>query len=334
MRLQNGDWPDEFPKHRYATVIVECFTGQALEAYASMPIDLVTDYEAIKRAVLKRFNVTANTSRLHFRQRYPASGQSYSDFAVKQTSCATAWVRSAGALNDPGKLLDLVILEDFINKTPEDLRVWLIDKKPVNVLQAAEMADDFVQTRSNYSVNTNCSFTNYSKFDKDSNGVIVQTHNHDNTGNVTQQVQLKKDFIDKPTVQNVHCGNDMSAGNTFHYASPTDNKWSGPRKFIHRRQFFRGPGFQFRGSQNPRWNGATGSWDNCRPSSMDSELRKSSPHVGVVHPEADTDYAMSGFPSSSGNYNLQNNSDNYTDHVFDTTYYPTYTASFNHTKNM
>ena len=134
------------PREQHASLIVETLSGKALQAYACMDINDVTNYGAIKQAVLKRFNVSAETSRIMFRESLPSNHSSFSDYGVKLSSMATSWVRNAQA-HSFQTLFEMMVLEQFLSKVPEDLRVWLIDKKPANVKEASEFADSYCQSR-------------------------------------------------------------------------------------------------------------------------------------------------------------------------------------------
>ena len=137
----------QIPEAHYASIIVESLTGKALHAYASMAVQDVSDYAAIKKAVLKRFNVSAESSRLLFREARHAPSQSFSEFGIKISGLACAWVNETGARADAEKLFNLIVLEQFLSQVPEDLRIWLIDKKPKDVFEAGELADSYQQAR-------------------------------------------------------------------------------------------------------------------------------------------------------------------------------------------
>ena len=130
----------------FGNLIVETLSGKALQAYACMDINDVTNYGAIKQAVLKRFNVSTETSRIMFRESLPNNHSSFSDYAVKLSSMATSWVRNAQA-HSFEKLFEMMVLEQFLSRVPEDLRVWQIDRKLANVKEASEFADSYCQSR-------------------------------------------------------------------------------------------------------------------------------------------------------------------------------------------
>ncbi len=45
------------------------------------------------------------------------------------------------------KLRDAIVLEQFLNSLPEDVRVWIQEHKPKTSEAAAQLADNYLQAR-------------------------------------------------------------------------------------------------------------------------------------------------------------------------------------------
>ena len=52
------------------------------------------------------------------------------------------WIASLGANADFNMLKQVILKEQFFNQVPEDLRLYLLDKNPNNLIDAAKRADE------------------------------------------------------------------------------------------------------------------------------------------------------------------------------------------------
>ena len=57
---------------------------------------------------------------------------------------AAKWMKSCKTVEE---LQDLVVLEQFINALPEEIRVWVKERKPKTSEEVSQLADDYVQAR-------------------------------------------------------------------------------------------------------------------------------------------------------------------------------------------
>ena len=63
-------WPEEI----WAVSLSPLLTGKDLQVYSSMPSDQANDYEELKKAILKRYQLTEKDFRLKFREGKPEKG--------------------------------------------------------------------------------------------------------------------------------------------------------------------------------------------------------------------------------------------------------------------
>ena len=98
---------------------------------------------------MKRFRVSVETTREQFRSIIKDKEEAYSEFAVKLTSLASTWLQdeTTGRLHDSKKMLDMILLEQFLSNMPSDIRTWLLDKGVNTITEAADYADSYVQVR-------------------------------------------------------------------------------------------------------------------------------------------------------------------------------------------
>ena len=67
------------------------------------------------------------------------------EFVCELTIHFQRWC-SASKVYSFDKLSNLIVLEQFKNSIPERVATYVTEQKPINVVKAAELADDFVLT--------------------------------------------------------------------------------------------------------------------------------------------------------------------------------------------
>ena len=132
----------KWPKEVWATQVAGLLTGKAMAAYAALtPGDAVT-YEKVKEAILRRYEINEETYRQRFRQDRKKGEESYREYADRLGDHFTRWTDSQSI-----PLKELIMLEQFLTGVPEDLRIWLCERKPTSLRQAATLADDHALAR-------------------------------------------------------------------------------------------------------------------------------------------------------------------------------------------
>ena len=131
----------QWPKDVWSTQLAGLLTGKALAAFANLPKEK-TDYESAKTAILRRYDVNAETYRQRFRNSKRRGDESFRELADRSLDLYKKWKESSEMNVD-----EMVLLEQFLQSVPEDLRVWLKERKPTSLDKAAELADDYVLAR-------------------------------------------------------------------------------------------------------------------------------------------------------------------------------------------
>ena len=135
---QQQKWPEDV----WATQLAGLLTGKAMAAYASMDQEEAESYAKVKRAILQRYEVNEETHRQRFRQDRRRKDETYREWSNRLREHFSRWSKDRDI-----PLEELVLLEQFMGGLPEGLAVWLREKKPNFLQEAAEMADDYVTAR-------------------------------------------------------------------------------------------------------------------------------------------------------------------------------------------
>ena len=138
----NLGWPKECWSMRLQTVL----TGKAQRAYATLPTENCADYDLVKAAVLKSFELVPEAYRQKFRTQRKTENQSYVEFLREKENALDKWCDSKRIDGDAEKLRQLILAEEFLNCVPEEVRVHLSERKTDVTYEMAALADEYILT--------------------------------------------------------------------------------------------------------------------------------------------------------------------------------------------
>ena len=134
----------DIQEERWSFKLAPQLVGKAQQAYAAMQPDKARDYSELKAAILRRYDITEESYRQRFRALTPKSGETYREIKARLQDLAEKWLK---ACTTPEALMDQVILEQLLNTLPQEVRVWVRERKPKTSEEASQLADDYVQAR-------------------------------------------------------------------------------------------------------------------------------------------------------------------------------------------
>ena len=121
-------------------------TGKAQRAYATLPTENCADYDLVKAAVLKSFELVPEAYRQKFRTQRKTENQSYVEFLREKENALDKWCDSKRIDGDAEKLRQLILAEEFLNCVPEEVRVHLSERKTDVTYEMAALADEYILT--------------------------------------------------------------------------------------------------------------------------------------------------------------------------------------------
>ncbi|XP_048094907.1 uncharacterized protein LOC125291934 [Alosa alosa] len=134
-------WPDS----TWAIRLVPLLTGKARSAFVAMDLQETEDYGKVKEAILKKYNISADTYRMRFRSAIIMSGESPKELYVRLRELFMKWVRSEEhSLED---ICELIVLEQFMDMVNPDMAVWTREHDPKSAEEAASLAEVFQAAR-------------------------------------------------------------------------------------------------------------------------------------------------------------------------------------------
>ena len=143
----NLHWPAEAKTMLLQSVLV----GKAREAYSSLSVEQSSDYEIVKREILKAYELVPEAYRLKFREMKCKEGQTFLEFARQKEALFNRWCTSQQIDNSFEKLKQLILLEEFKSCVPINIKAYLEEQKVEELHRAATLSDDYKLTHQNFS---------------------------------------------------------------------------------------------------------------------------------------------------------------------------------------
>ncbi|GFR73153.1 hypothetical protein ElyMa_002131200, partial [Elysia marginata] len=120
---------------------------RALDCYGRLSSEQAQDYDKVKQALMKRYDLTEDGYRRKFRSCKPAEGESPDMFIVRIVTYLDRWIELSRTEKSYEKLKDLIVREQFMDACPEDLATSLREKDLPTIERIAKEADLFLQAR-------------------------------------------------------------------------------------------------------------------------------------------------------------------------------------------
>ncbi|KAL1254106.1 hypothetical protein QQF64_016335 [Cirrhinus molitorella] len=134
-----------WPKEDWAFHLIPLLTGKARAAYVHMDVDDSLDYEELKSAILRKYDISRETYRQRFRSLDVESFESPKELYVRLKELYVKWMQpKSKSVEDIG---EVIILEQYLRMLSSELQVWVREHDPKSALQAANLADVFVAAR-------------------------------------------------------------------------------------------------------------------------------------------------------------------------------------------
>ncbi|XP_071062224.1 uncharacterized protein [Pseudochaenichthys georgianus] len=130
-------WPEDV-----WAILVQCkLVGKAQAACSSLSVEDSLEYDKVKGAILRAYELVPEAYRQGFRGMKKAAGQTYVDFAREKKVLFDRWCRACKA-DDIASVCELMLVEEFKNCVPERTVVYLNEQRVTTLQQAATLADE------------------------------------------------------------------------------------------------------------------------------------------------------------------------------------------------
>ena len=135
-----------WPKESWVLLLQSVLVGKAQEIYGSLSVEQSSNYEHVKEAILKAYELVPEAYRQKFRNYLKYDSKTHVEFAREKENLFNRSCHSKEIGQDFKKLKQMVLLEEFKDKVRPDIRSHLDEQKVEELEKAAIMADDYALT--------------------------------------------------------------------------------------------------------------------------------------------------------------------------------------------
>ena len=135
----------EWPRDKWSSLVQCKLVGKARDAYLAMSMGDVSDYDKVKKAVLKAYELVPEAYRQRFRGTRKQDTQTHSEFAREKEQLFDRWCSSVQVENF-AQLREMILLEEFKRSVRQDVRLHLEEQRVEMLDEAARIADDYALT--------------------------------------------------------------------------------------------------------------------------------------------------------------------------------------------
>uniref|UniRef100_A0A3B1JS97 Gypsy retrotransposon integrase-like protein 1 n=1 Tax=Astyanax mexicanus TaxID=7994 RepID=A0A3B1JS97_ASTMX len=135
----------QWPKEMWSLLLQCKLVGKAQEVCSSLTAEQSLDYDKVKAAVLRAYELVPEAYRQRFRSYKKMADRTFVEFARDKTVLFEKWCSASKVLTFE-QLKELILLEDFKNSVPEVVVVHLNEQKVTTLSEAAVLTDEYVLT--------------------------------------------------------------------------------------------------------------------------------------------------------------------------------------------
>ncbi|MES9994361.1 MAG: RNase H-like domain-containing protein [Candidatus Thiodiazotropha sp.] len=131
----------------WAAYLSALLKGRALDVYDRLSVDDAANYEKLKDALLKNFDLTERGFRKKFRDERPQKSETFIQFSSRLRSYLSKWLKMAKIEESYEAVCDFFARDQFLESCSRELYVHLKPKAFKNLGEMAREADLFAEAR-------------------------------------------------------------------------------------------------------------------------------------------------------------------------------------------
>ena len=135
----------KWEKTGWASKLSALLSGRALEVYSRLSEETAQDYDRVKLALMKRYDLTEDGYRRKFRASKSEVDESPEQFIVRLDRYLLRWLELSHTERSFEGLKDLIVKEQFIDSCPKELAIHLRERAPETLAQVSKIADQYLE---------------------------------------------------------------------------------------------------------------------------------------------------------------------------------------------
>ena len=147
LRFERYATAQKWEADTWATGLSALLQGKALDVYALMPKEDALNYDKLKVALLKRYELTEEGFKRQYKKCRPENGETFQQFTTRMKSYFTRWIDMASIEKTYEGLQDLILREQLTFICNRDQELFLREREPKSLEQASKLADQYKEAR-------------------------------------------------------------------------------------------------------------------------------------------------------------------------------------------
>ena len=135
----------KWEKTGWASKLSALLSGRALEVYSRLSEEAAQDYDRVKLALMKIYDLTEDGYCRKFRASKPEVDESPEQFIVRLDRYLLRWLQLSKTDRSFEGLKDLIVKEQFIDSCQKELAIHLRERAPETLVQIAKIADQYLE---------------------------------------------------------------------------------------------------------------------------------------------------------------------------------------------
>ncbi|XP_039525008.1 uncharacterized protein LOC120477466 [Pimephales promelas] len=135
----------QWPREEWAIRLIPLLTGKARSAFVAMNPSLTQDYDQLKEAILKKYEISTETYRLRFRSLTTPVNESPQELYTRLKDLFSKWVQFNQSSKD--NIMEAMVLEQFLRVLYPEVRTWVKEHNPITAGQAANLVEAYISAR-------------------------------------------------------------------------------------------------------------------------------------------------------------------------------------------
>ena len=119
---------------KWAPILAPQLTGKGQEACGAMD---AKDYQKVKQAILQHYNINEETYQQRFHSAKPEEEETPVELVMRIRGLAEKWLKKCETRE---QVIDTIVKEHFMLALPEDVRVWVTERRPSTSAEAGQLA--------------------------------------------------------------------------------------------------------------------------------------------------------------------------------------------------
>ncbi|KAL2077897.1 hypothetical protein ACEWY4_025582 [Coilia grayii] len=132
----------EWPKEDWAIHLIPLLTGKARSAFIAMDPENNMDFDKLKEAILKKYEINAETYRAQFRALETNQDETPQELYVRLKDLFCKWVKYDSSSKEA--LMETMVLEQYLRVLYPEVRTWVKERTPSTAAEAATLVENFV----------------------------------------------------------------------------------------------------------------------------------------------------------------------------------------------